>query len=526
MLCAALGFGCGNDNMTAPQSEALPVILRVPVRSVSFEQGDNIQDIRIIYWRSGTDRILSNTLYAATDFTLDTGGSAERYGTLELSIQPGLYDFMAVANEKTLSAALAAATTVSELNAIKVSQVEPEGGAAIDGYPPGVIVEDRTLMPFTRVSLLRGVRIGNVVDDSSGQISLDGGMTWGSELPFRLIRYSARINLYIRKMTGVGAAAGISNVNDRFFITALRLLHLPNNATLIPSAYTENAYNSMRWYEWDESEPREANDYFTLNNNGGVEDPDGTSGVATYTYMVGEDKQIYVRSNRLDIMIPEYLPTDPYDAQSSMTLEIRGDYEPWDEESGSYPMVMENVWAIVPLPTGGDTDAPTYEINRNKDYHVMLTVGTARNYTFNPDVTIVVSDWDMDTEGYFNGGNANLSLSGSWSNATPDSEGKITLAEGAYAQYSFAFARGTGDNSIIRWRASLTNPVDFKLTSDGGSVAEGYARAGDVCKVSVSPKVASDLQPHTKLYINVDDGAGGTISLPLNAADTYTIHQE
>ena len=524
--------GCSRDE-AAPgarkQDDGAPVKIgiKVDTRAVDAEYpGDEIGSIRLIYWKIDSETLLYNELLLPADFDEDTTPGNGIYATRELELYPGSYGFLAVSNPKGYDAALGAATTVAQLKNIQTNKIASESGSVpIDEFPPGVIVEEGTLVPFTRMAYLPAVRIGNyMTGETDKQVSTDGGSTWREDIPLALTRILSRINISVRKMTGTGSSVGISHVKDRIYITGLRLLHVPNYSYMFPRAFDGTLYNSIKWYEFDrDNGVREPNDFFEDNNAPTYTPPSGPA-VPNYEYPAGSGNY-YVRSSRQNIVLPEYVMSDRFSERNAVLLEVRGDYEMWNETNNDWDAPIEDVWALIPIQTGDVGGNPVYDLQRNKDYHIMLTLTRMGNLNFKPEVVVSVSDWDKDNDGYFNGGNSNVSVTGYWSVGGANPSGELYVGMGQEIEYTFSFTRTDNDQSLVSWKATLSNPVDFNLTSNGGAVTEGHARPGVEYKVRVTPSAASNTQKQTKLYINIDDGEGGVIRLPLNTADNYVIYQ-
>lgn len=530
LLSLMLSGACTGDDKQGSGGLEGPVTIptTIDTRSVEWDyEGDGIQTIRIIYWKNGAQALMSNQLYGPADFTQDGTAGNNIYGTKEFELFPGAYDFMVIANEKAYGPDLAAASTFADLERIITSKINLESGEA-GGYPAGTIIPESTMVPFTRYCYMKGVQIGNNMSgDPVNIVSTDGGATWQSGLTFKMTRLASRINISIRKMTGVGTTD--SDVRDRFSITALRLLRVPNYAYMIPSVFTDNVFNSLLWYEYN-PDAGEENDFFELNNNGGVEDPTGKT---TFTYDpypgVGE-KQIYVRSNRVNIVFPEYIMANNANWEAAVVLEVRGNYEQFDVDDvngngDDWLPTIEDVWTLIPLQTGGTVLNPTYDFLRNHDYHVMLTITKIANFSFVPHVTLAVSDWSTDGDAYINAGNANLSANGRWTAGAADGGGSLYVDENQYVEYTLSFSRSGGDPSPVNWKAVLSNPVDFELITTGGAATQGYTRPGDEVKIRVAPRAPFTQLQSTKIYINVDDGAGGVKKLPIEPTDKYTIYK-
>ena len=517
--CVREGFG---------DSEPVPVKLTLPTRLVDFGdyEEDDIVSLRLIIFRAGQEQCIMNELiYPSGDFDPDTTtpqGDPDGtgiFGEKELSLPQGIYDFFLMANEAKEYAdygeKLIAVNTRRDLESIRVSEINVSGAEDVGGYPAGLILLEEDVVPFPRAVYRKNVYIGNnVTNDAANQVSLDGGQTWQSELPLTLQRISAKMNIGIRKQTSDTTdelGNPLTSVNDVFYITDIRLLHVPSYAYLLSKEYDGTFYNSIEWYKWvpDDSKPnrgREENDYFT------------------------ENTTTYARSNRRDVVIPEYLLGDSTDEERAIVLEVRGDYYRYKEgetvigEIDTYESYGDVQW-ITPLNFGTAT-APDYQTRINNAYDVLITITQPQNFTFTPYVTLLVSGWEQDTEGYYNTGNGNVYLSGYWTAGQPNGSGILYVDMGDYVEYTLTFNRtDPDDKSIIRWKAVLSNPVDFRLLTSGDAVTGGYARAGDQCKIRVSPTALSSRENTTELHINIDDGIGGIIKLPLNPHTTYSIHQ-
>lgn len=439
-------------------------------------------------------------------------------------LSQSVYDFFFAANMDGYYPAMDEIQTLADLKALQISKISPatDPSASTPEYPEGELNFERWVNPFPRSNYIQNVWI---IEDPAtpgyGKVSYDGN---NLETSFEVLvdRISPKINLSIRKMTGDKPG---TNPEDRIYITDLRVLRVPNYAYMLSSPYTGSAFNTMVWYEWvpNPSLPnngKEDNDYFTENNNGNV----GGEGVVTYNPPGGGDTQYYTRSNRTDVVMPEYIMADNTIEQNAIVLEIRGDYSVW--LGGDDYAEYEDVWVLLPLYTGENSGGnKVYDFKRNNEYHFLITITGVANYEFQPEVTLVVSGWDNENDPNYNGGNANVSLSGNWTYGNGSDANDIYVNANSYVEYTFSFARSGNDDSKVNWRAALTNPVDFKLLTTGGALSGGWASPGDEIKVRVAPTAASQEANITKLYINIDDGNGGTIKLALDPSDRYVIHQ-
>ena len=526
LVSSVFSGSCVRENLG--DSEPVPVKVTLPTRMVDFGdyEEDDIVSLRMIIFRTGQEKCIMNELiYPSGDFNLDTttphDGSSDTgvFGEKELRLPQGIYDFFLMANETKeytdYGEKLMAVNTRSDLAAIRVSEINVSGAEDVGGYPAGRILLEEDVVPFPRAVYRKKIYIGNnVTNDAAKQVSLDEGQTWQSELPLTLQRVSAKMNIGIRKQTADTQdelGNPLTSVNDVFYITDIRLLHVPSYAYLISRQYDGTFYNSIEWYKWvpNDEKPnrgREDNDYFT------------------------ENTTTYARSNRKDVVVPEYLLSDPGDEGRAIILEIRGDYYRYKEgetvigEIDTYESYGDVQW-ITPMNFGTVT-TPDYQTRINNAYDVLVTITQPQNFTFTPHVTILVSGWEQDTEGYYNAGNGDVYLSGNWTAGQPNGSGILYVDMGDYLEYTFTFNRADPDDkSIIRWKAALSNPVDFQLLTTGGAATGGYARAGDQCKVRVSPTALSSRENTTELHIHIDDGTGGVIKLPLNPHAIYSIHQ-
>lgn len=521
------GVLLGSCSLADSPEGNIPITLKFPTRAVDFDyDGDDIVSLRLIVFRAGQEKCIMNSIiYAAAgdyDFDLDVDPGNQVFGKKQLELPQGIYDFFLMANEsegvaiEDYGPKLEAVETRSDLADIKISNIDLGGSSEVGGYPSGKIILEKDIVPFPRSTYMRNVYVGNNVTNApNDQVSIDGGRTWQSELPLDLKRISAKFNIGIRKLTGI---AENTHEKDAFYITDIRVLHVPSFAYMISKVYDSDLYNTLVWYKWDGGD-REPNDFFTVNNTG------------SFVYIPeGGEPQNYSMSNRADVIIPEYILQDPASTNLAIILEIRGDYYHYSEgqstegDLSTYAQYGDVEW-IMPLNFGTEAQ-PDYQTKANKAYDILVTITQPAKFTFTPRVTILVSGWDQDNDGYYNAGNGNVSVSGSWSKGSPDVSDRLYVNADDYVEYTFRFEReDAGDRSIIHWKAVLTNPVDFQLLTTGGAATQGYARAGDTYKVRVSPRAVSNQENITKLYINIDDGAGGTIRLPLNAQDSYSIHQ-
>lgn len=531
-VSAAILGGCVNDEeRTSYQDDGDPILFDVTLpskRLIAWDENDGIEEIRLIILAAYDGKIIHNEKLTLDDFDLDETDS-DIYGTHPLTLYPGMYDFLMVANEKEKYASrLANARTKSDLEAIKITEMNVADDDMSGDWPAGEIIYEDNVLPFTRAKYLSGVLIGNNMTlDKSKQVSLDG-VNWRSDLPIALERIAARINISLRKLTGVDDPAG--HEDDRFFVSSMRLLHVPSYAYMLSSVFDGSQFCTLDWYKWipdesKENDGREDNDYLFLNNNGGVSNDPGSPGydpALADTYTI--DGRIYVNSNRRNVVLPEYIMSDPGSKERAVVLEIRGDYQSWNSETGKYNDAFENVWGFVPIVTGSADGNQTFSIKRNHDYHLLVTITQVSNFNFVPEITVVETEWSQDGEGHINiGGNGRVTLENAgWTRGNPDGSGNVAVEANGYVEYTFAFGRPAGDQSVVRWKAALLNPVDFYVDD---SRSGGYALPGETIAVRVYSRGPVTETVSSKLYINIDDGLGGTIRMPLDAADSYTIVQ-
>lgn len=532
MVVAAMFTSCAKEKHHSDLPGGVPVqfdITLPALRSIVWEkENDGIDDIRLIILTSSDGKIIYNEKLLLSDFDLDETNPGI-YGTYPLELFPGMYDFLMVANEKEkYETRLKDAKNKNDLKAIKITELNIANNDMYGDWPAGEIIYEENVLPLTRAKYLSHVLIGNnMTSEKDKQISLDG-VTWVKDLPVSLERIAARMNISLRKMTGVYDSEG--HEKDRFFVSSLRLLHVPNYAYMIPYNFDGNRFCTLNWYEWipdpsKDNDGREDNDYLFLNNNGNISNdpgsPDYDSNLPD-TFTIGG--RIYVASNRRDIILPEYLMANPLREEDAVVLEIRGDYQSWNKDKQEYNEAFANVWGFVPVATGAAGGNKTFDIKRNHDYHLLVSITQVNNFNFVPEITVIETEWSQDNEGSINiGGNGEITLdNGRWTHGNADAEGDVAVSAGNYVEYTFTFGRPAGDVSIIKWKAALTNPVDFRVD---GSYSGGYAVPGETVAVRVYSQGSVQERVSSKLYINIDDGQGGTIKLPLNAADSYTIIQ-
>lgn len=531
-LCIAFVFGgCSLNEPGRGEDEngdAVKFGVKVATRSVNWDSWtdpdtqtvymDGIDSIRVIAASSELRTILYNKILHPEDFDTSSNGEGV-YGSSSIELRPGLYDFFVIANDRSYSALLDAAVTMDDVLNMQISRVQAQGGG--EGlFPAEQIIYEWQSFPFPRSVYMPKVQVGRYSDLTvPDQIRLPGASDWTNVLPFELDRLSARINLSIRKMTVTDAVLG-THENDRVFIRSLRILRIPYYAYMNPKAYDGGNFHSVMWYEWD-GVAIEDNDYLTTNNSAGVP-ADGSFKNPNDT------NQVYTRSNRRNVVIPEYILGGNDTEDWAVMLEIRYDYEKWNEGLDDWEDSFQNVYAVVPLVTYGTYANPeSYEFRRNNDYHVLLTITQIADFNYQPQVEIVAYGWDEAVHGYHNAGNSNVSVTGGrWTRGVPNPSDDLYVDANDYVEYAFEFSRsGTADKAVVKWKAALSNPVDFKTVTAGSAVTGGYARPGETVRVRVMPAAASSSQHSTQLYINIDDGVGGVIRLPLNPVKTYTIYQ-
>ncbi len=541
-LLTLLLCGCireGGDNKSG-KKELVKVRVDIPNLGSSWSdtradepeiKPDGIDEVYMIVFDTDGNVVRRHTFTNDPDGTVEIPGGSDVVSVeheIEL-LSESVYDFFFAANMDGYYSALDQVQTVQDLKTIQISKISPasDPSSTVPEYPEGELNYEKWLNPFPRTTYVSGVWvIEDPVGSGYGKVSYDGNNLESSFEVF-VDRIAPKINLSIRKMTGDKPG---TYPEDRIYITDLRVLRVPNFAYMISSPYTGSAFNTMVWYEWVANpglpnEGKEDNDYFTENNNGNV----GGTGIYTYNPPGGGDTQYYTRSNRVDVVIPEYIMADNTIEQNAIVLEMRGDYEQWvpdGQGGGEYAPAFEDVWTLLPLYTGENSGGTkVYDFKRNNEYHFLITITGVANYEFQPNVTLVVSGWDNENDPNYNGGNENVSLSGNWTFGNGSDTSDIYVNANSYVEYTFSFSRTGSDNAKVNWRAALSNPVDFNLLTTGGALTGGWASPGDVIKVRVAPTAASSEANMTKLYINIGDGNGGTIKLALDPSDRYVIHQ-
>lgn len=540
-LLVALMCGCIREGGDRPQKrELVKVRIDIPNLGSSWEgtraddpvaKPDGIDEVYMLIFDTDGNVVRRHIFRNDPDGTVVIPGGEE---TVEVEheielLSQSVYDFFFAANMDGYYSALDQVRTLQDLRAVQAFKISPAVNPSSDTpeYPEGELNFEKFINPFPRSTYVSDVWvIEDPVGSGFGKVSYDGN---NLETSFEVLvdRVAPKMNLSLRKMTGTAAG---THEKDMVYITDLRVLRIPNYAFMLPSAYTGSAFNTMIWYEWSDDpdtpgDDREDNDYFIDNNNGNV----GGAGIFTYTPSGGGSTEYYTRSNRTDVVIPEYIMADNTVEQNAIMLEVRGDYYSWDDAAnggvGEYKPPY-SAWALVPLYTGENSGgAKVYDFKRNNEYHFLVTITGVANYEFQPYITLMVSGWDNENDPNYNGGNANVSLSGNWTYGNGSDASDIYVNANSYVEYTFTFARSGNDGAKVNWRAALTNPVDFRLLTSGGALTGGWASPGDVIKVRVAPAAASNDANSTKLYINIDDGNGGTIKLALDPSDRYVIHQ-
>lgn len=291
------------------------------------------------------------------------------------------------------------------------------------------------------------------VNPEEALVSVDGGNSWNSPstIDIKLERVASKISLFIKKNT--------VNVNDKFEIKKVELVNIPGHTYLIPGkAYSGDLHRELSFYE----------------------DP-GVSFVSN-----GETNPIFT-----DYIIPEYILSNPGSSLDASSFIITASYT-------KYGTPSQDVEYMIPVL---GQDAANYSIDRNTHYKVTATIVQSMEIDHPLSVEYEVSKWDIAGNGSFDMGE--ITSSGNWAPDTNLADGIVEVANNTSAAYEFTLSFPPG----AKWKAQLSNFLDFDFDLSGGAVREGIAQEGVGCKIKVTPRRAvSTNDVMTEFYITVDNG--------------------
>ena len=348
-------------------------------------------------------------------------------------LKPGNYKVFVIANETSVMAeSFGAVTQSSDLAPVIVRIADAES--------------DLVLFQSVDVKLRQSIS-----DPSAGEVSTDGGSTWGSsEVLISLKRVASKISLTIKKNTLTS--------EDIFSIKKVELTNLAQYSFLLPArAYSEVLQTAAPFIGKEVT--------FTNNNE--------------------------INAIFSDFIVPEYILPDPALFESAATLVITADYT----KSGQ--SAREVVYTV---PVLGMT-AANYSLIRNCHYNITATITKSAEQTIPLTVEYGVVEWQNAGNGRFETGN--IIFSGKWEAGTDIADNVIAVSNNAAVTYAFELSFPQN----AKWTAQLTNIRDFDFDFSGDGVREGIAGEGTIKKIRIKPRsevYSNDVM--TEFYITVFDG--------------------
>lgn len=535
LLLSAGLVGCSSDNVEpgtdgSEKGDAVPIRIEIPVdNGIATRADDALESLRVMVFDSSSGALEESIVETYSTLDLDSK-------SVVLDLYPGRYDFFIFANEGEMyRTKLEGISNLSELLLMRITEIITSGESQTEpGYAASTLYTEEELYPFPRSAYRPGISVRENPDDlGNGQI-LDNNADysgWKSSLDVGIEHVMAKMNISIRKQT--------PNPYDKFFLTRITLLQMPMYAYAVPAVYNRTGserYNAFDWYLMDGTP--EDNDWFVLNSND------------------------YVNSNYTDILIPEFIKQDKFKIDNSVAIRLTGDYyqaklddKPYDSaDDAEWAAVFNNpdspldpddddferwgiihdAWAVVPVgtmlkKTADDVPDPDsdYNIYRNMDYRVRITITRPAEFEFQPEITYEVLPWDA-YGAEINIGGA-ISADGSWTKGTPEGTParELWVSAGDYVEYTFKFSRAGNTTEKIRWNVSLTNPADYTFDTPTGGIVSPEEN------ITIRVKVRDGALDNTfaQLIMAVDSGDGRLTEISLTEdptaapANRYSIHK-
>lgn len=303
-----------------------PVEVELMTRNLALGgsvSGVTLKRLRVIAVAKNSGKVETNR--HADMSTPPSSGLEHAGGVFKLHLRPGDYDLFVIGNEtEEMNAALTGEPTLSEIKAVPVT-----------------LPVDTAEFVLAKYLDIR-VRNSSSPALTTGEASVDGGLTWYPELPVMLERVASKASLEIRK-----------NTDEDIKIRKVTVKQLPSFSFLSPAAYPLSGGLT-------------GTDVRTFPTP--VSIAGGKSIPPEYPYtsvLQGED----------NFILPEYIWDSVAGKERASFMEIKA------ECNG-----VENTWQIL---LGQSTDVPAdYSLRRNTYYRYMLTVNP-----LNIDVNVTVEPW-------------------------------------------------------------------------------------------------------------------------------------
>lgn len=380
---------------------------------------DQLKSIRIIGFHGVTKSVVYN------DF-IESGSVG---GNFKLSILPGEYDFLIVANETTL--------LTSHLNTISNSnQLE-------DIVFP---TESLNSTDFVFVHKVDNVIVrGEASSESTGEVSLDGGLSWRQSIPLELKRIVAQVSLELTNE--------IEDATKNITIVGVTICNIPRNTSLMGGLYTET-------------------DFVESN-------VDLNSSIILKPYA---EEATPIFSNNV---ISEHLLKNPNDNSLSTCIKITALY------NGS----TVNYITYLGKWNSENDDYENFNVLRNTHYKISASITSSG--VFVNDIVMSVMPW-TEKNCEINFDDRNFSFYGYWIRETDfdPTSGNVIVSGDGYIEYRFSLNKPKGGV----WRAQITNSLDFEFDRSEGFVSSGIASNMEQV-IRIKPRRKDNAGASTSFYI-------------------------
>lgn len=434
--------GCVNETplQIVPTTETVPVKIGALAAIGSQIDGVKFNSVRIIAVNvNESGRVDFNRRRTDEDGSLGfiDNGQTTIAGDFIITLHPGTYDFYVVINEES-------ASLTDELEAL----ARRADLAAIKLYSNHIT--DMTDETVLCIGTAMGVRIREETPGNSGQVSLDGGTTWGDKLNTQVSRAATKLSVMIRKNT--------DNPADSFTITDATLTNVPDYSYLLPHSY-----------------------------DGGLEEV--SIPVTSGAFITNQPEDNYTAISEEYIM-PEYLLES---LAPTTNLSLKANYT----VAGDATYRVEYA-----MPLLGE-DAANYNMVRNKHYIIAITITECGAFEYTPFIEYAVGDWDVVAADYLVDMGGKIITSYNWASGTQfeqgSNNGTVLVRLNGSATFEFSLLQPEG----ARWKAYLSNDRDFYLSGD----TEGLADTGTLNRITIRPAGEFDSDDiTTEFYIIINNG--------------------
>ena len=437
LLVGLLFYSCTNDeDRLQKEGEAVNLDLKLSPRSANM-------NVRLLVTDTSNGHVLINEYPA----------QIQTDGKYKLDLKIGIFDFNIIANEPDrLTPILNSVRTQTELS------------SAIIQFGELPKTEDTFGTNETNIPAIKKITAGvrrvpgkEKEENPPGEVTLDNGKTWSSDLQVELERLAAKLSLNLRKNT--------PESNEVVSIKKVSISKVPTFSYLLPKSYSGTDFTSLNPF---------------INTTGllfdkNIDDPDK------------DDNYVTIFEN---LILPEYILADPKDKNNSVLIRIEATYN--NEKNVSY--------YIRPKNSATEDD---FTLERNTHYIINGTITTDGELDYMPEVKYQVADWEDANTGITFAEESAIMFTGDWADNTSidkNNPNNILVKEKEYVEFNFMLSHPEG----ATWSATITNPIDFAFDYIGEGVSEG--RVGKNYKIRIKPRredIHNTLK--TEFYITVNN---------------------